>query len=159
MSDVNFLPGISNFSVYSPNSKETGYIEYNPHGKTDIHVEFTLTGLNQLKSSFYSFPKDFYIYVNLFKHLGGISSEVVSTAFFHCSEDLQSKDSFNFLCPLAIDAESDYIGDFIEDYYFLEIAFSENEVEDGSDLNFLYNHDHNKLIKTKLAFKKLDIKL
>lgn len=151
MTSTNYLPGITDIRFYkSDGSYDEPLIKCDKIGKTTINLEFTLFGLDKLQNQIDKHPEDFFVYCFLFFHNGGVGTEVVTSTSFYFSPWDISNEAISVISTLEFSPNLEGY-DFINNYYSLEVIYSKNSAQDGSDLNFILNNDENKLFKTKLA--------
>lgn len=146
-----FLPGINHISITSGNTNESNTkIKLKQNEVTFINLSFTLTGLNKLIDPFNQ-KRPFYIYIFLAYQDGGRNFEIISSSQYYCDEESLQNEEVKFVTTLEIPRDwSNSFEDFIAHFYNLNIVYSEDEAQDGSDINSLYFHPANSLLHTKL---------
>jgi len=153
MTSTNYLPGITDFRVYNYEYPDETLIMFSPGGRTEVVVEFKLTGLNMLIDYITNEMRDFYINVFLLKQIGGRETNVISHNSFYCDDRFGNDSYASFMSSLSFMTEEDEnTGDFHSEFYYIEIIYSENEAEDGADINSILNDDDNRILRTKLMF-------
>lgn len=153
MTSFNYLPGITDIKIYNYEFPDENLVMFYPGGRTEISVEFTLTGLNMLRDYLSDEMREFYINVFLLKQIGGKETEIISHYSFHCDESFKYKEYATFISSLNFRTdENENTGDFINEFYFIEIIYSEKEAENGSDIYSILNNDENRILRTKLMF-------
>ena len=151
MTSMDLFPAIHSVSIRS--SKEDGdnnVIKFEKEGDTEIILNFSLTGMNKIIIPITNIRPTFYLYIYLAYQNGGKDFEIISSADIYCDEDLINYENLNFETVLDIPANKIYSEDFILNFYYLNIAYSERAVEDGSDINTLLHRQDNSLFRTKL---------
>lgn len=141
MTSVNLMPGIQRFSI-----------EQNKQNEKQVKISFTVTGMNRLYDHWYP-KKPFYLYVFLTYQNGGKETVVLSSSFIHFDETMLNKSTLNFTTTLEItNTDNERNENFLDNYYSAEIIYSDFEAQDGSDINYIFNHGE-RIISTKLNFE------
>jgi len=150
MASMNLMPGIHNVKIHTDNSENNYEVSLCKKKDNELHVSFSLTGLNKLKEPINKKLTPFYLYVLLSYHDGGKDINIISSADVYCDEQMLRQHNIHF--KTTVDIPVDFVfddEDFIWNYYCLDIVYSPISAEDGSDLYRLLRSD--KLFSTKLS--------
>lgn len=149
MSSINFHPAIQNVSIQI--SEKPYPWEANANHDVEIKLEFSLFGINKRILPISNTIPPFYIYIFLVYQNGGKDFEIISSVDFYCDEKLVEKDHLQFSARLILPFDKNFSEeDFVTNYYYINIAYSESSLEDGSDLNTLVGAFNHSLFHTKL---------
>ncbi|AUJ25149.1 hypothetical protein [Virgibacillus dokdonensis] len=150
MTSMCLKPGINNIYI-NTDYADGPILVLKKEENNRIHLNFSLTGMNNLRSPINSKLQPFYLYILLTYQHGGKETEVISSSQIRCDQKILENESLDFKSTLPIPLSKVYTEfDFILNFYSVKIAYFEREAEDGSDLNFLLNDPYCSLFSTKL---------
>lgn len=149
MSTLNFNPAVNKVeNICYLDTSQNQYI---------VHLQFELNGIHKLieMMTHNIVDKYFHIYVFVIYYQGNGDFEIVTSAQ-HRTRLIDIDDKPTFETAFLLPEEHPYGNEnFVDNYYTIEMHYSERSAEDGSDINMMLGNSKSNLFSTKLIFEKL----